>query len=372
MNDRILFILTRREGYWGASGDCLSSGLRNSVAFVVAMLNSLGIEARMAEVEDNNAIDAAVTAYRPTHAIIEAFWVVPEKFDVLIPLHPDVRWIVRNHSEVPFLANEGIAFGWIAGYLRRGVEVMCNAPRALADMRGVARDYGISDRLVTYGPNTYPLVNVEASAVRDLRAGAAPLRIGCFGAIRPLKNTMAQALAALAVGRALRRPIEFHINGSRIEGNGDPILKNLRQMFEAASRNKLIEHDWLPHDRFCALVATMDLVAQVSFSETFNIVAADAVSRNVPVVASREVAWLGTYAHADPTSVFSITEAMLRVFREDAPAWRLARQQRDLIAYCRHSEAVWRRRFATRHAMANNWFQSCPEYDGIGVTNGVA
>lgn len=347
MHDRILFILKKREGYWGGQTQCLSSGLRNSVSFVVAMLHALGIEASAVEVDDNNAIDAQVTAFRPTHAIIEAFWVVPEKFDELIPLHPDVRWIVRNHSEVPFLANEGIAFGWIAGYLRRGVEVMCNAPRALADVRGIAGAYGVSDRLVTFGPNFYPLGLPQARPPCPAGDGGGDvLDVGCFGAIRPLKNTMAQALASLAVARATHRRLHFHINATRLEGNGDPILKNLRQMFEAAGRHRLIEHEWLPHGCFRDLIRTMDMVLQVSFSETFNIVAADAVAEDIPVVVSGEVPWIGAYAHADPCDIPSISAAMSRVVEEREKSGRLARQRRDLARYCRETERVWGERFA--------------------------
>ena len=344
MHDSLLFILKKREGYWGGYATCLSSGLRNSVSFVVDMLTALGIQARMVEVEDNNAIDREVTAAKPSHVIIEAFWVVPEKFDELQALHPDVRWIVRNHSEVPFLANEGIAFGWIADYLRRGVEVMCNAPRALTDVRGVALAYGVSDRLVTYGPNYYPIpcpMPPDPAEASDTDT----VRIGCFGAIRPLKNTMAQALAAVAAARARRRRLEFHVNASRLEGNGDPILKNLRQMFAALPTHRLVEHDWLPHAAFCALVRTMDIVLQVSFSETFNIVAADAAAAGVPVVVSPEVPWIGDYAHADPCSVPSITQAILRLLDCPDLAVRLHRQRRDLAVYDRKTERVWLERF---------------------------
>ncbi len=344
MHDRLLFILKQRETYAGAYSGSLSSGLRNSVEFVLTMLASIGIEAAMVEVDDNNAIDAAVTAWRPTHVIIEAFWVVPEKFDELLPLHPGVSWIVRNHSEIPFLANEGIAFGWIAGYLQRGVEIMCNAPRALADLRAVAQAYGTSDRLVTFGPNSYPLP-CQRDAITTNACDPDTLVVGCFGAIRPLKNTMAQALAAIAAAQARRRCLEFHVNVTRLEGNGDPILKNLRQMFAALPRHRLVEHDWLPHSAFCKLVAGMDIVSQVSFSETFNIVAADAVAANVAVVVSNEVPWIGDYAHADPCGIPSITQAMLRICDEPDRASRLHRQRRDLAHYCRGTERVWEERF---------------------------
>lgn len=88
----------------------------------------------------------------------------------------------------------------------------------------------------------------------------------------------------------------------------------------------------------------MDVVMQVSFSETFNIVAADAVACDVPVVASAEVPWLKNYALATANSTTSMLEALLRVKRQN-PADRIAWQRRDLTAYCHESKRIWWDRF---------------------------
>jgi hypothetical protein len=53
-----------------------------------------------------------------------------------------------------------------------------------------------------------------------------------------------------------------------------------------------MEYDWLSHDEFIDLVQRMDLGMQVSFTETFNIVTADFVNNNIPVVVSKEVSWV--------------------------------------------------------------------------------
>ena len=100
----ILFILKKNAGYGCYHG---ATGLHNSAKFVVDMFLDAGVDAALAEAIDNNCIDRLVAEYQPDTVIIEALWVVPEKFDVLMPLHPDVTWIVRNHSKFEFLANEG-------------------------------------------------------------------------------------------------------------------------------------------------------------------------------------------------------------------------------------------------------------------------
>jgi hypothetical protein len=345
MRDRLLFILKERESYWGGSPiECPvpsygSSGLTNSVSFIIEMLEQNGIEAKMVQVADNNAIDREVTAYRPTHVVIEAYWVVPEKFDVLKPLHPMVQWIVRNHSELPFLAMEGIAMEWTAGYLRRGVEVMSNSRRAQSDLQQLARAWGINDRLLTYGPNYYPVQRYGCHV--GSRGG---IDIGCFGAIRPLKNHLTQAMAAVTFGRLRRERLRFHINATRIEGRADPILKNLQALFAACQHAELVEHPWMSHKDFLGLVKTMDAVMQVSFSETFNIVSADAVNTSVPVVVSSEVPWIGDYAQADPTDPRSMVRILDQIWDEPLPR-RLGRQWRDLSAYDVQTEAIWTKRF---------------------------
>ena len=347
---KLQFILRHRDQPWGEYGASpygygLSSGLRNSVKFIVEMLDLMGIEAEWIEVPNDNHIDREVTRYQPTHVILEAFWVRPEKIDLLRPLHPYVTWIVRDHSETAFLANEGMAYTWIAGYLSRGVEIACNAPRALVDMQAVGSAYGFPG-LVSYAPNYYPvhLPRKHDTLVPHMLHADDTIRVGCFGAIRPLKNQMTQAVAALRYAERLGKKLEFHINSARAEQGGNPVLKNLRALFAHAKRARLVEHGWVDHDKFLHVLAKMDILLQVSFSETFNIVSADAVATNVPVIASQEVPWIGEYAIADPNSSTSILQAMLKIHRHHRHE-RLKWQRRDLEAYCENTKQIWWQRF---------------------------
>ena len=108
---KVLFILKRREDYNSVihSHVGLSTGLYNSASFMNDMLNENGVQSKLVVVPDNNSIDREVTLYRPSHVIIEALWVVPQKFAILQKLHPEVKWIIRLHSEMPFMAGEGNA-----------------------------------------------------------------------------------------------------------------------------------------------------------------------------------------------------------------------------------------------------------------------
>ena len=113
MNYRVLFLTKERIDGYG-----YYVGLINSAKLTAECLNKMGIEAKALSIRDNNCIDKEVFKYRPTHCVIEALWVVPDKFKELIKLHPSVQWFVCIHSEIPFLANEGVAIDWIYRYQR--------------------------------------------------------------------------------------------------------------------------------------------------------------------------------------------------------------------------------------------------------------
>jgi len=65
--------------------------------------------------------------------------------------------------------------------------------------------------------------------------------------------------------------------------------------------HELVGHEWMPRNEFLGLCRMMDIGMQVSFSETFNIVAADLINQGVPVVVSKEVPWASGLFCADPT-----------------------------------------------------------------------
>lgn len=319
---RVLFVLKYRQQPYGSDwGDCkgsdkpLSSGLYNSARFMSDMLADAGFPTKLVHVGDGNDVHREVVAFDATHVILEAFWCPPYKLDDLHKACPNVKFIVRNHSETPFLAQEGMAFEWSLEYLKRpNVSLAPNSPRMLADTRFLARaahpEWSDAEltRRIPYLPNFYPVDGPRHCRKSD----DGYLDIGCFGAVRPLKNTLTQAIAAMIFAEKHGKRLHFHINGGRVEMGGSPILKNLAAIFEGNPHAELWSHDWMPHEGFRSLVARMDVVSQVTFSETFNIVCADAASQGVPIAVSSEVPWAPESCHADPTDARSIAEAMER------------------------------------------------------------
>jgi hypothetical protein len=358
---KTLFVLKYREapysdGYtvpdlWGdetrSEKKALSSGLFNSARFVQEMLNDSGLETKIVHVPDNNAIHREIVAFGADHVIIEAFWVVPEKFAELYAVCPNVKFTIRNHSETPFLANEGIAFDWALRYVTYdNVYFSCNSERSLREMRMLIKAHTHWTReqveaKTPYLPNYYPLDDVRAK--RRGKHSTKIVNIGCFGAIRPLKNHMMQAIACIEYAERHGLQLNFHVNGGRVEGGGDPILKNLRELFAKYPSYNLIEQPWRPHEEFKHLVVSkMDFVLQVSFSETFNIVAADAATMGIPIVTSAEVAWNHPSLQADPNCTRSILNGLERAASIQAFACTgYNPSYNGLLKYDRASKRIW-------------------------------
>ncbi|WP_271024977.1 hypothetical protein [Rhizobium sp. RCAM05973] len=307
MKPRVLFVLKYREQPYDAgakdwsysgSGKPLCSGLFNSANMACEMLKRLGYASEIVHVRDGNDIHRECVKFKADVCIIEAFWCPPYKFGDLIKALPKTRFIVRNHSETPFLSSEGIAFGWMKEYA--GFPNVLIAPNSMR-MFGDTRAMGISSDRLRYLPNYYSHDKKAVKASKWAHLGE--LNVGCFGAVRPLKNVIIQALAAIQFARDNDVHLRFHINGNRVEGNGGPILKNVRSIFQGAGDAiELVEHNWMDSEDFRGLIGTMDLVTQVSLSETFNIVLADAVFAGVPVIGSAEVPWLVNCCAARPNS----------------------------------------------------------------------
>lgn len=351
MTNKVLFILKRREDYNPVkhSPIGLSTGLYNSANFMNVMLNDGGVESVLAVAIDNNDIDRLVTRHKPTHVIIEALWVVPTKFAVLCKLHPNVQWIVRLHSEMPFMAGEGIAMDWVAEYIKYpNIIIGVNAPRMLHEIRtylATITDHTEkeTERRIIYLPNYYPQTykKKDPELYNKYRGNKYWIDVACFGAVRLLKNHMVQAMAAVKYANHHGKQLRFHININRIEMQGSPVLHNLQSMFEQMSDYgyQLIGHEWTPRDEFLEICGEMDIGLQVNFSETFNIVSADLVSQGVPIVGSSEIPWSSRLFNAHATESDEIFHAMSRAMLfKDLNVWL---NQRNLTKYTNNTEKLW-------------------------------
>jgi len=347
---KVLFVLKLRHTSGGQGSTVLkSSGLLNSATFCKDMLNDHGYRAKLVEVVDNNSIDREVHQYRPDIVIIEALWVVPEKFNILRKLHPNVKWIIRVHSKITFLAGEGHAIEWINRCAQmKNVYISMNSPQAHQNFVDYFRAKDPTGRLGTklvYLPNFYPVKDTKLSRPNNCDV----INIGCFGAIRLLKNPVTQAFAAIRYAEEQGKKCRFHVNSGRLE-HGESSLNNLRALFKFfRGEHELVEHGWLEREPFLALVRSMDVGLQLSLSESFNIVAADFVSEGVPIITSPEIDWMPPLFTANPTDVDDIVDAISRtMFYTKYFRW-LDISKHLLRRYVGHSERTWLEQFRPTH-----------------------
>jgi hypothetical protein len=319
---KVLFICKKNDGY----GMGKHSGLFNSTRFVAEALVANAIKAEVVEVNDNNDIDREVTKSKPNIVVIEALWVVPEKFKQLKKIHPKVRWFVHLHSNIPFLALEGIAVDWCKKYEKLGIGVIVNSDRA-------------KEGLEVFLKSPILLHNVYIGHQHKPKAKKKDglINVGCFGAVRPMKNQLSQALAAIKFAQENKLHLRFHINATRSEG-GDPVLKNLRELFRDLIFAELIEVPWLAHVDFLKYLKGIDIGLQVSLSETFNIVAADCVSVGLPVVTSDEISWVNSSCYARTDSVDDIAKHMDVVY---GSAYLVKMNQWNLRRFSGKSAKEW-------------------------------
>jgi hypothetical protein len=335
---KVLFILKKRDNPIGDKP--ISTGLYNSANFVHEMLVKNGVNSKLAVVVDNNCIDREVTLFGPDIVIVEAVWVVPEKFAILHQLHPKVKWIIRVHSDLPFMACEGMAMDWILDYVNcPNVRVSPNSQKMLYDIQTICvGKHAALDKDIVYLPNYYPTIMSKPKAIDYDKPW---VDISCFGAIRPLKNQLIQLVAAVDfVQKVGCKRLKFHVNTGRIESNGMPVDHNLRGLAQQLdpSRYELIFHHWANHEDFLSLSSEMDIAMQVSFSETFNIVGADQVVQGVPFLGCDEIPWY-TQGPVLTNNAQDIRDHLLNIYEQ--PIRNVKINQYDLTKYVEDSEKTW-------------------------------
>jgi len=260
-------------------------------------LRALGYIVEIWPLADGQELAARLAADRGTaelqhhvpvsHVIIHALWIPTPLLAQLAYQYTDVEFCVVCHSNLGFLQADP---GAIA-LLRSGSALEQAAPNFHIGANG--------DRLqawwvATYGtrmlllPNMYPFDSIQH---RPQWHGST-LRIGCFGAMRPQKNVLTAAGAALEVGVRLRvTDLEFWTSGGRIEGGGASIVQAIEQMYLGMPRARWVAQGWASWTDFLVTLGSMDLLLQPSYTESFNMVTADGIARGIPSVIGDAIDW---------------------------------------------------------------------------------
>lgn len=270
------------------------------------VLSQHGIHTAVFPVKHNVDLVNAIYEYNDehehplTHVIISAPWMSKMDMVSLIEGFPNINFVIESHSNVGFLQADPQGVALLRETLKLSeiypnIKVGGNSHKFVDWMKLV---YGDD---VVYLPNLYPICSDRL----EPRHKAGPLRIGLFGAIRPLKNFMTAAAAALAIHAEMRVPVELHMSASG-EGNGGDVKRAIDQMVKDVPGFKLITHVWRPWQEFIKVVAEMDLLLQPSYTESFNMITADGISVGVPSVVSEAITWAPDYWKADSDTALDI------------------------------------------------------------------
>ena len=338
---KVLFVLKRRENFDPVKHNeiSLQCGLYNSIFYVHNMLLSQNIESQISICIDNNCINGYIYKFKPTHVIIEALWVVPEKIKLLQSMYPEIKWIVRLHSAIPFFSIESSqSMKWTAEYVKiPNVFIGVNDMRLFQEMNIYLSN--IEKMRIMYLPNYYPTDNFKKYNKNLLEKET--INISCFGAIRPFKNLLTQAIASIEFCKRNDKKLVFHVNSERNELNGGTVFTNLVDMFSNLNEYeyKLVCHPWTTRTEFLEICETIDIGLQVSFTETFNIVSADLLSNGVPILGSSEIPWLNNLYTASPVDVEDIVNKMSYIYKNAEQ--NVKDNQESLTRYTRDTIKFW-------------------------------
>ena len=197
----------------------------------------------------------------------------------------------------------------------------------------------------TYLPNVI-ITNTERNNTEN-EYNSNVMNIGCFGALRLLKNPAFQALCAIKAADILKKTLHFHVTLAKIDGYDDehqiklnPILKNLEAIF-ANSRHVLVKHEWKENNEFQHLIKKMDIGMQLSFSESFNIVSADFINNNKLILVSETIDWMPCIFKTSTIEYDEVTKKIIYMYKHRY-SYRLKRlMHKSLNNYNRKAEKIW-------------------------------
>lgn len=219
-----------------------------------------------------------VKKHKPTAIVFEGFKPT-EQMIRAVRVTSKAGIYIRIHSNIPFLTQERGFFAFLDVYRRLGATVIYNDDRAFEALK----DYCPSK----YLPNIYNVSFLEPIK----RPERDTLDVASFGSIRPLKNQVTQALAAILLANKLEKKLQFHVNLDRCEG-GQKEAAAIHQLFSMALGHRLVSVPWMEHGAFLTYMNRhIDLGLQVSLTESFNITSADYTAAGIPMVVSNEVRW---------------------------------------------------------------------------------
>jgi hypothetical protein len=284
-------------------------GLGVAAMNTAKVLRRAGIRTDVWPILNSADLRARLQSVPAEHVIISAPWIPAPDLQSLAGEFTETQFAVNCHSNVGFLQADrnGVKL------LRETIEVemgthnvhVAGNSRRFCDW--VRSAFGVP---CAYLPNLYYL-DARPNPHRPFTGGT--LRIGAFGATRPLKNLMSAAGAAVEIARNFRASLELWLSAGRAEGGGEGILAAVKEMLNGLPNVTVMMNGWQSWPKFRKTVGHMHLLLQPSYTESFNMVTADGVAEGVPSVVSNAIDWAPKDWKAEVDDVLDIARVGRRL-----------------------------------------------------------
>ena len=263
-------------------------GLGVAAINTAKVLRREGIPAEVWPITSARDLRKRLEATPRKHVIISAPWIPALDMQLLSNDYSETEFTVTCHSNVGFLQADrnGVKLVRETIDLELGTANVHLAGNTRRFCDWIQFAYGAP---CAYLPNLYFLESAPARPQHTFCGET--LRIGAFGATRPLKNFMSAAAAALEIARTLRVPLELYMSGGRAEGGGEGVHAAIREMLHGLPGVSVKSNAWQPWPKFRQTVGHMHLMLQPSYTESFNMVTGDGVAEGVPSVVSSAIDW---------------------------------------------------------------------------------
>ena len=288
-------------------------GLGVAAINTAKVLRREGIKADVWPVVSAADLRKRLEAAPSDHVIISAPWIPAVDLQALSIDFPNTHFAVNCHSNVGFLQADrnGVKLVRETMELELGTPNIHLAGNSQRFCEWIRAAFGAP---CTYLPNLYWL---DGSPIWQRPAFSdSTLRVGVFGATRPLKNLMSAAGAALEISRNMRVSLELWLSAGRAEGGGETVLAAVTEMLNGLPQVKLVMNGWQSWPKFRKVVGHMHLLLQPSYTESFNMVTADGVAEGVPSVVSNAIDWAPEHWKADVDNVIDIARVGRRLLQD--------------------------------------------------------